>query len=164
MSALHDGIREKLRIRRDRLPHWQFGGSTYFVTFCSARGSLPDAALEQITKNVLYEHGRRAVIHFGSVMPDHCHLLIQPAQAPDETWHDLSLIMKSIKGVSSRRINQLLGTTGRVWQEESFDRIVRDENEFLEKLDYIWWNPVKAGLVADPRQYKFHINPLGLFE
>ena len=32
---------------------------------------------------------------------------------------------------------------GRVWQDESFDRIVRDDEEFAQKLDYIVGNPWK---------------------
>ncbi len=32
---------------------------------------------------------------------------------------------------------------GRVWQDESFDRIVRDDAEFAQKLDYIVGNPWK---------------------
>lgn len=32
---------------------------------------------------------------------------------------------------------------GRVWQDEYFDRIVRDENEFVQKLHYIIGKPWK---------------------
>jgi hypothetical protein len=30
-----------------------------------------------------------------------------------------------------------------IWQEEYFDRIVRDEKEFLDKVQYILNNPLK---------------------
>jgi len=32
---------------------------------------------------------------------------------------------------------------GRIWQDEYFDRIVRDDEEFLQKLKYIAANPWK---------------------
>lgn len=35
------------------------------------------------------------------------------------------------------------GRRGRIWQDEYFDRIVRDEKEFAEKFNYIVGNPWK---------------------
>ena len=75
------------------------------------------------------------------VMPNHVHLLIQPFESSC-----LSPILKGIKGVSARRINQCLGRKGRVWMNESFDHIVRSLEQ-LEKIQtYIERNPRKAGL------------------
>ena len=62
-------------------------------------------------------------------------------------------------GVSARRINQSLGTAGKVWQEESFDRIVRDQREYDEKLDYMWNNPIRKGLVSPGEEYPYYIYP-----
>jgi len=62
--------------------------------------------------------------------------------------------MKGIKGVTARELNRRQGRKGSVWQDESFDRIVRDEAEFLEKLNYMFLNPVKAGLTDDPETYE----------
>ena len=109
--------------------------------------------------NVLYDHDRRYDLDFGVVMPDHGHLLLQPLQVSPGVWHELPDFMKSLKGVSARRINQLLGTSGPVWQEEYFDRIARDEREYEEKRDYMWNNPLKAGLVADPEDWEYFIFP-----
>jgi hypothetical protein len=75
-------------------------------------------------------------------------------------WHDLSKVMQGIKGTSSRRINELLHTSGQVWQNESYDRIIRNEEEYLEKLNYMWMNPVKANLVDDPNKYPYFANPM----
>jgi len=61
--------------------------------------------------------------------------------------------MKGLKGATARRLNQSRGTKGTVWQEESFDRIVRDQQELDEKLNYMFMNPVKAGLTSDPISY-----------
>ena len=88
------------------------------------------------------------------VMPDHYHLLIRPKPA-----YDLSRVMKGIKGVSAKLINQSRGTNGSIWQDESHDRIMRDEEEALEKARYILENPVRAGLVQRASDYSFyHIN------
>lgn len=92
-------------------------------------------------------------------MPDHVHLLLQPSEAGPGVHFSLSGIMKAIKGVSSRRINQLLGASGALWQEGYFDRIVRDETELREKFAYMVNNPVKAVLVTDSQQYGLFIIP-----
>jgi putative transposase len=152
-------VTQDLVIRRRHLPHWQLGGSVYFVTFRSRRGSLPDEALRLVVDHLLYDHGKRYDLVFGVVMPDHVHVIFQPRESQPGTWYDLTAIMKGLKGASARRINQLLGTKGPVWQDEWYDRIIRDEQELEEKLLYLYHNPVKAGLVTDPEQYEFLVSP-----
>ncbi len=61
--------------------------------------------------------------------------------------------MKGIKGVAARLLNQQQGTRGLVWQEESFDRIVRDQDELDQKLKYMLENPLRRDLVTDPWEY-----------
>ncbi len=41
----------------------------------------------------------------------------------------------------------------RIWQDESFDRIIRDERELVEKLEYIKSNPQKRW--AEIRDYRW---------
>jgi len=77
-------------------------------------------------------------------MPDHGHALLRPLGK-----YELSQVTKGIKGVSARLLNQHWGRSGTVWQNESFDRIIRDQTEFEEKLQYMLDNPVKRGLVDD---------------
>jgi putative transposase len=76
-------------------------------------------------------------------MPNHAHFLILPLLE-----HSLESIVQSWKQFSAKRINQRLGKSGSVWQEESFDRIVRDEEHMYRCLQYIGANPSKAGLSA----------------
>jgi len=83
-------------------------------------------------------------------MPDHVHLILSIPRSNDGLL--LRRIMKGIKGTSAREINALFGWRGNVWQDESFDRVVRsDERE--RALDYVWRNPVAAGLVSEPEEY-----------
>jgi REP element-mobilizing transposase RayT len=81
-------------------------------------------------------------------MPDHVHLLFTPY----EKW-PLAQIMKRVKGVSARYINAVIRHSGTLWQDESFDRIVRADEDVRKKGDYISENPVRAGLVATPEEY-----------
>ena len=62
-------------------------------------------------------------------------------------------ILHSVKSFTSHKITILKGTKGPLWQDESYDRMVRDEAEFLEKWNYIRNNPVKASLADRPEDY-----------
>jgi len=42
-----------------------------------------------------------------------------------------------------------------MWQDENYDRIIRDEDEFIKTIKYIRQNPVKRGLSKDPDKYSF---------
>ncbi len=90
-------------------------------------------------------------------MPDHVHLLIRPLETVSGKYIALAKIMKTLKGVSARKINCQLSSIGPVWQKESFDRIVRDDEEWREKYEYIRGNAVKAGLTENPQDYPWLI-------
>lgn len=72
-----------------------------------------------------------------------------------ESFYNLSEIMHGIKSFSAHEINKKMGTRGSVFQPENFDRIIRDENEYYEKINYLANNPVKSGLVEHPHDYRW---------
>ena len=89
------------------------------------------------------------VLHAFAVMPNHVHVLVTPMVS-------LAQLTKSLKGITAKRANAMLGLTGRpFWQEESYDRLVRSEREFESIRTYIERNPVRAGLVRDAREYRW---------
>jgi hypothetical protein len=64
--------------------------------------------------------------------------------------------LKSLKGVTAREANKILGRTGEpFWQHESYDHWVRNAEEFERIRLYIENNPVKAGLAAQPSAYRW---------
>ena len=82
-------------------------------------------------------------------MPDHVHLVFTPLVNPAESEiYSLAEIMGAIKGASAQLINCALGRTGRVWQTESFDRVLRSSESLDAKIAYILENPVRKGLVG----------------
>ena len=89
-------------------------------------------------------------------MPDHVHLIFTPLvnEAACEVY-SLSEIMDAIKGASAHKINRQLGRTGKVWQTESFDRVLRSSEKLDEKIQYILDNPVRKGLVSAWPQYRW---------
>lgn len=83
-------------------------------------------------------------------MPDHFHVLIVPRDGKH-----LAPIMRDIKSYVSFQINQKNHQKGVIWQSGYYDHIVRDEKDFKTKLNYMHKNPVKAGLVDDPGEYRY---------
>ena len=152
------GVDEGLLIRQHHLPHWQAGGSYYFVTFRSARGELLPEARRIVLDCLLHGDGHRYDVIAAVIMPDHVHCILHPRLAREGHWHDLAAVLKPLKGVSARLINQQLGGKGTVWQAESFDRIIRTPKEYEAKIWYMRHNPVTAGLVAAPEEYEFRID------
>jgi len=88
-------------------------------------------------------------------MPDHVHLILIPLiDYEKRCMVPLEWITRSIKGYSARQINVRLGRKGQVWQDESFDHVIRKGN-FDAKLDYVLQNPVKRGLVSKWQDYRW---------
>jgi putative transposase len=63
--------------------------------------------------------------------------------------------MKSLKNITAKRANLLLGVKGAFWQKESYDRLICDEREFERVRAYIEMNPVKAGLAHEPSEFPY---------
>jgi hypothetical protein len=64
-------------------------------------------------------------------------------------------ITRTIKSESAHRINEALTRAGRVWQDESYDHILRGDESLRKKAMYILENPVRAGLAASPTEYRW---------
>jgi Rad3-related DNA helicase/REP element-mobilizing transposase RayT len=87
--------------------------------------------------------GQRYWLGHFTVMPNHVHVLVRPAG--DDA---LSEILHSWKSFTAKKINALLEREGKVWQDESFDCIVRDEAQLAQFTAYVHENPAKAKLRA----------------
>jgi putative DNA methylase len=88
-------------------------------------------------------------LHAFVVMPNHVHLLATPVVP-------LPKLTKSLKGITAKRANAMLALTGNpFWQEETFDRTVRNAQEFEKIRNYIEGNPVRVGLVTEASEYRW---------
>jgi REP element-mobilizing transposase RayT len=104
---------------------------------------LKDPHCSEVVEDAL-KHFDGIRYHLGRyvVMPNHVHLLVSPMEE-----HGLSAILKSWKGFTAREINRLNGTSGQVWQHESFDHLVRHAGSLEAFVRYIEENPRKAKLL-----------------
>ena len=91
----------------------------------------------------------RCQLHAFVVMPNHVHLLATQL-APLAEW------LGPLKGYTAHRANQVLGLAGNsFWQNESYDHSVRNDEEFLRIRRYIESNPLRAGLVDKPEEFRW---------
>ncbi len=87
-------------------------------------------------------------------MPDHVHPLLTPmVNEHKQEVYSLAELIGAIKGASSHAINRKLERSGNVWQEESFDHVLRRSEALDEKVVYMLENPVRAGIVSSAREY-----------
>jgi REP element-mobilizing transposase RayT len=107
----------------------------------------PDIA--EIVKNALrYFDGKRYVLYAWTIMPNHVHVLF--TIIPGLT---VSSILHSWKSFTAKQANKLLGTSGRFWQPEYFDRLITSRRQLEFTLRYILNNPVKAGLCKEFQEW-----------
>ena len=142
---------------RRNLPHMQRDFTPHFITFNTKfREILPEWARDIVLGCCIHDNGRKYRLRVAVVMPDHVHVILTPLF--DESRRSIiSLveIMKAIKGASAHAINHRCGSHATVWQEESFDRVIRSSENLDAKVAYILENPVRKGLVNDWRAYRW---------
>ncbi len=149
---------------RCKLPHIRAAGAIYHARFSvhpRFRWLTRSSEFESTQNAILYAHKRKHVLLAYVIMPNHAHTVLQPlprepgweAWCRYENFHKLEDILGDIKKFSSREINRLAGRRGSVWLKESFDRIVRGDNDLSDVIDYVHHNPVRWDLVRRPEQY-----------
>jgi putative transposase len=124
----------------------------FFVTTNLARGCgrLDDSERDIVLQMVALQLDKKSFWLFGYVvMPDHVHLLIRPRE------NDLSSAMRKVKAAAGTRIMSRRKKLGSLWQPKYFDHIIRRVRDFWEKLEYIHKNPVEAGLVVRPEDWRW---------
>jgi REP element-mobilizing transposase RayT len=146
----------EFKITQRMLPHWEYDGSIYFITFGTwERLKLSPQARQVVLDACLFFNTQRYDLFALVVMPDHVHMLIEPLFKTEEEYWSLSSIMHSIKSYSAKQIPKVMPHIGTIWQPERYDRIVRDDRAFTAIWQYIRQNPVKAKLASSPSCYPF---------
>ncbi len=119
---------------------------------------LRQRELANIVANSLkHFDGKRYLLTDFVVMPNHVHILVA-----FENEQDLLSQCESWKHFTATRINRILGRTGRFWEQDGFDHLIRSEDFFLYYRQYVAENPTKACL--SPGNYIHFTKPLTLLQ
>ena len=112
---------------------------------------LKDPRVAEIVQSaLLFFDNQRYRLLAWVVMPNHVHVMVE---VYDE--FPIADLVKSWKGFTAREINKLLGKQGSLWGRDFYDRYIRNEEHYNNAINYIHMNPVKAGLVAKPKDWPF---------
>jgi REP element-mobilizing transposase RayT len=138
-------------VARDRLP----------VFRTDAIKKITSASLDEARRS-----GRFAIFAY-VIMPDHLHLITDGARKPSDT-------LRFVNGIASHRVIGYLNDGGytasleklrdtkkarehkySLWDGHSNVFLVTSESVFMQRVNYIHQNPVRAGLVAQPEDYRW---------
>jgi len=125
----------------------------YFLTCCTRHRQRVLASAP--AANVLVEAWRAAPRISGwtvgryVIMPDHVHFFASPHSAakPLGAW------LRDWKRWTARQLETTAGVTPPLWQPEFFDHVLRSAASYTEKWDYVYQNPVRAGLATTPEAW-----------
>ncbi|RIK54476.1 MAG: hypothetical protein DCC59_03710, partial [Chloroflexi bacterium] len=111
--------------------------------------SQPDIA-DVVKEAMRYRDGEVFDLHAFCIMSNHVHVVFETPRKSDyqSDLLPLSKIMQSLKRHTARQANIILGREGAFWQDESYDHVIRDNDEYLRVIHYVLDNPVKAGLAS----------------
>ena len=112
---------------------------------CSCRlsdiGIVVDEEIRNLTSRYKYIEIQKYVI-----MPNHLHMIISinnpPIRQEQSPCPTISDIICTLKSITTKRINKQRNTPGKkIWQSRFHDHVIRNENDYLQILQYIENNP-----------------------
>ena len=74
---------------------------------------------------------------------------------PEGENYTFAEVLGPIKGYTAHTINKQMKRHGQVWQDESFDHVLRSDEKLEVRVEYLRQNPVRRGLVKIPEQYRW---------
>lgn len=109
-----------------------------------------DNVAQIVKDNLMFHNGKKYNLLCWCIMPNHVHVLVEMFSGIS-----LSEVLHSWRSYTAHQINRVLNRTGQVWMAEYFDRYIRDYNHYQKVVNYIHNNPVKAGFVSSPQEYRW---------
>ncbi len=136
-----------------RLEQIRIDPAVFFVTTCT-RNRRTILADERVAKILVDEWKTAQTRHQWDVgryvvMPDHVHFFCSPGIDAKSLSDSVGLW----KQWTSKRILAETHRSGPLWQREFFDHLIRSNESYHQKWEYIKENPVRAGLVKQSREW-----------
>jgi putative transposase len=108
-----------------------------------------------LSEAIHYRDGKVYTLEAFTIMHNHGHVVCTPLKKENGEFNSLTEIFQSLKRHTARKSNLILGRSGAFWQDDSYDHIVRDQAELERIVKYVLYNPVKADLVSDWKDWKW---------
>lgn len=126
----------------------------YFVTFRHRR-DLDESERQLLLRALLKPEGKKWNLVIVCVLPGETNLIFSVNEAPSGEPYELAEIVERAKTKTGKAIVKKSGERWPPFYNESFDRIVRDDEELEQRWQEILDSPVALELVEDPEEYEF---------
>ena len=137
---------------QEQLFRWFAGRVDGYLDTGHGPTHLHEPELAHIVANAIqFFEGERYELRGWVVMPNHVHVVVRP-----KPGYSLSGILHSWKSFTSHQIcKRLPGKAAPFWQAESYDHLVRDDEDLHRCCHYTSANPVNAGLCDRAEDWKW---------
>jgi REP element-mobilizing transposase RayT len=137
---------------QEELLHWYSNRVDAYLDTGHGECHLRRPEIARLIADALqFFNGQRYELRGWVVMPNHVHAVVWPR--PPET---LSRVLHSWKSFTSNQANKLLlRPKGTFWQAESYDHLIRDDDDHARCVAYTINNPVNASLCARPEDWRW---------
>ena len=132
----------------------------YFITFCTRdRQKIDDLhRLAAVFRDYCKRAGRKHNVAVGRyvIMPNHVHFFVRGN--PDfvlSSWVGGLKRAMSVAGLNQSQAIRLPIQRKSLWQPGFFDHVLRNDESYAQKWEYVRENPVRAGLVAEWHEWPY---------
>lgn len=136
------------------MPHWGADDVRYYATFRHRR-QLNEAERRDLLRRLLRDHGKRYDLYIVCVLPEQTELMFRVLESPRGGTFELATILEGAKRKSGAKIVKATGERFPPFFGESYDRIVRDDEEFESRFMAIVESPEASGVIAEGDDYDF---------
>jgi putative transposase len=142
---------EKIETEKHR---WFEKFDNYLDQALSGENYLSNSHVASVVEEAIYYRDTKIydLISF-CIMPNHVHLICRPLEKERDKFYSLTEILHSLKRHTARQSNIILKRSGSFWLDESYDHVIRDEAELERTIKYVLYNPVKAKLVNEQKDW-----------
>jgi REP-associated tyrosine transposase len=131
----------------------QFAGAIYHATVrgVDRQDIVRDDVDREIWVSLLarYVLECKAALHTWCLMTNHAHLLVQTPQP------NIADLMQRLNSAYACRFNRRHGRVGHLYQDRYASILIVKESHLYEASRYVVLNPVRAGLCADPAEWRW---------
>jgi len=142
----------------DKLHKRNFAERDKYLDTCKNENhsEIKDEIAQIVADPIHFWDGKKIDLICYCLMSNHVHLVFRLLDKSEtDTPKYLEDMMHSIKQFSAKKCNVILNRKGDFWQHESYDRLIRNDEELFRIILYVLNNPVKAGLCKDPFDWKW---------
>ena len=124
------------------------GPNWVFLTVCTEDRErwLAQASVQLALHDIWLNTANAWLVSDYLLMPDHLHLFCAP--------YDLKFTIEDWVTFWKSRLSKTCPQAGR-FQRTGFHHRLRDGENYAQKWQYVWENPVRAGLVTKPEEWPY---------